>query len=338
MNTSLAATVDSSISSISSTTDSDDGHQIKDEIKPVSIENANIRKSINGAEAIAVGIGNGASGASSDKNENAFRAKTNEERIKQEVSEYSSNMLDKYWIIIIFSIEFQSNEEQLLGSLTSMSSPAVRTSARVIQKMKMDSIRPTTPPPNDKKDATKDDSHSRNAQKTPNQTRPTKTNWTQVERNLFFDALNEFGKDFESIAQFINSKQKRKNATDPTYKAKEHVRLLYYQTFTKISKYLRFSDGECWTIESMQLVRDAWREFSDCFLIIIRCYEKGSRTICADQLWWNETQSAAGQSEIIHEIAGTGVPRLGVGSGEREKLSHQNAIVSSAAENQSSWE
>lgn len=96
MNTSLAATVDSSISSISSTTDSDDGHQIKDEIKPVSIENANIRKSINGAEAIAVGIGNGASGASSDKNENAFRAKTNEERIKQEVSEYSSNMLDKY--------------------------------------------------------------------------------------------------------------------------------------------------------------------------------------------------------------------------------------------------
>lgn len=142
-------------------------------------------------------------------------------------------------------MRLQSNEEQLLGSLTSMSSPAVRTSARVIQKMKMDSIRPTTPPPHDKKDASKEDSHSRNTQKTPNQTRPTKTIWTQVERNLFFDALNEFGKDFESIAQFINSKQKRKNATDPTYKAKEHVRLLYYQTFTKISKYLRFSDGKC---------------------------------------------------------------------------------------------
>lgn len=244
MNTSLAATVDSStIASISSTTDTDDGNQIKDETKSDSTENVNVRKSMNGTDAIVVGVGNG---VSADKNENAFRSKANEERIKQEVSGHSiASIFHLEFNCFCFSIRFQSNEEQLLGSLTSMSSPAVRTSARVIQKMKMDSIRPTTPPPHDKKDATKEDSHSRNAQKTPNQTRPTKTIWTQVERNLFFDALNEFGKDFESIAQFINSKQKRKNATDPTYKAKEHVRLLYYQTFTKISKYLRFSDGKC---------------------------------------------------------------------------------------------
>lgn len=133
-------------------------------------------------------------------------------------------------------------EEELLGSLTSMSSPAVRTSARVIQKMKMDQ-RPTTPPPIlDKRDTAKDE-HHRAAQKTPNQNRTSKTIWSNVDRNLFFDALNEYGKDFESIATYINGKQKRKNATDPSYKAKEHVRLLYYQTFTKISKYLRFSDG-----------------------------------------------------------------------------------------------
>lgn len=138
---------------------------------------------------------------------------------------------------------FAQMEEELLGSLTSMSSPAVRTSARVIQKMKMDSIRPVTPPPSDKRDSAKDD-HHRNASKTPNQSRPSKTIWINAERTLFFDALNEFGKDFEAIANFINGKQKRKTAADPAYKAKEHVRLLYYQTFTKISKYLRFSDGE----------------------------------------------------------------------------------------------
>lgn len=141
----------------------------------------------------------------------------------------------------------QVNSEMLLGSLTLTSSPAVRTSARVIQKMKLDSIRPTTPPPNDKKDNVKDDAQSNNranAQKTPNQARTAKTIWSNIERNLFFDGLNEFGKDFEAIAHYINSKQKRKNATDPTYKAKEHVRLIYYQTFTKISKYLRFSDGK----------------------------------------------------------------------------------------------
>lgn len=134
-------------------------------------------------------------------------------------------------------------EEELLGSLTSMSSPAVRTSARVIQKMKMDSIRPTTPPPTDKRDAAKDEIVHRNAPKTPNQSRPSKTIWNNTEHSLFFDALNEFGKEFEAIANYVNGKQKRKTSTDPSYKTKEHVRLFYYQTFTKISKYLRFSDG-----------------------------------------------------------------------------------------------
>lgn len=118
-----------------------------------------------------------------------------------------------------------------------MSSPAVRTSARV--KMKMDSIRPTTPPPADK-----EAEHHRNVPKTPNQHRPSKTTWSNTERDLFFDAIYEYGKDFEQIANYINGKQKRKNATDPAYKAKEHIRILYYQTFSKISKYLRFSEGK----------------------------------------------------------------------------------------------
>lgn len=133
-------------------------------------------------------------------------------------------------------------EGELLGSLVTMNSPAVRTSARVIQKMKMDSIRPTTPPMTEKKDAGKEESH-RGPQKTPSQPRASKTIWTNVERNLFFEALNEYGREFESIAQYINVKQKRKNTTDPTYKTKEHVRHLYYQTYHKMAKYLRFSDG-----------------------------------------------------------------------------------------------
>lgn len=42
-------------------------------------------------------------------------------------------------------------QEVLLGSVTTLSSPALRSSARVIQKMKMDSIRPVSPSQNDKK-------------------------------------------------------------------------------------------------------------------------------------------------------------------------------------------
>lgn len=135
------------------------------------------------------------------------------------------------------------DEGELLGSLVTMNSPAVRTSARVIQKMKQDSIRPTTPPLPDKKDGAREDGQ-RGAQKTPSQSKASKPIWSNVERNLFFEALNEYGKEFESIAQFINVKQKRKNATDPSYKTKEHIRQMYYQSYHKVSKYLRFSDGK----------------------------------------------------------------------------------------------
>lgn len=131
--------------------------------------------------------------------------------------------------------------EELLGSVTTLSSPAVRTSARVIQKMKMDSIRPASPPPSVEKEATKE---MRPQQKTPNQPKANKVIWTNIERNLFFEAINEYGKDFEAIGLYINNKQKRKNVTDPTYKTKENVRQLYHQTFHKVSKYLRFSDGK----------------------------------------------------------------------------------------------
>lgn len=143
----------------------------------------------------------------------------------------------------------------------------------------MDSIRPTTPPPADK------DEHHRNAQKTPNQHRPSKTNWSLAERCLFFDAINEYGKDFEAIANYINVKQKRKNATDPTYKVKEHVRLHYYQTFTKISKYLRFSEGEF--VDDSALFLHLPNSKIICLLLFdmnptgrCRCCEKGSRIVC----------------------------------------------------------
>lgn len=90
-------------------------------------------------------------------------------------------------------------------------------------------------------DSSKED---RPAQKTPVQTRPLRVIWTNIERNLFFEALNEFGKDFDAISHYVNAKQRRKSTTDPTYKTKDHVRFIYYQTFHKVIKYLRFSDGK----------------------------------------------------------------------------------------------
>lgn len=84
----------------------------------------------------------------------------------------------------------------------------------------------------------------RTTQKTPNQTKSNKVIWANVERNLFFEAVNEYGKDFENIAHYINLKLKRKNANDPNSKTKEHTRQMFHQTFHKVLKYLKFSEGK----------------------------------------------------------------------------------------------
>ncbi|KAH8397976.1 hypothetical protein KR222_007743, partial [Zaprionus bogoriensis] len=131
--------------------------------------------------------------------------------------------------------------EELLGSVTTQNCPGTRASARVIQKMKLDLTRPMTPPPAERELSKKEEKAT---QKTPSQLRAaSKTTWTNLERNYFFDALNEFGKDFEAVANCINAKLKRRNASsDYSFKSKDQVRQHYYQTYHKIGKYVRYSD------------------------------------------------------------------------------------------------
>ncbi|XP_068154605.1 protein cramped [Drosophila tropicalis] len=157
-------------------------------------------------------------------------------------------------------------EEELLGSVITITHncPGTRASARVIQKMKLDQTRPMTPPPSEREHGGKKDEKSN--QKTPSQLKSGggaggagndnsrggsggpgngKTTWTNIERNCFFDALNEFGKDFESVANCINGKLKRRssyNNDNYSFKTKDHVRQHYYQTYHKICKYVRYSE------------------------------------------------------------------------------------------------
>lgn len=136
----------------------------------------------------------------------------------------------------------------MLGSVTFSptggpdSGHAVRTSARVIQKMRMDTARPPTPPPPEKKDKSKEEAVV--PKPTPPPPRINRPVWSNMERNIFFEALNEYGRDFDAITHFMNHKLKRKQPLEqPMYKMVQ-VRQLYYQTFHKISKYLKFSDGK----------------------------------------------------------------------------------------------
>lgn len=128
--------------------------------------------------------------------------------------------------------------EELLGSVVTVADDQpLRTSARVIQKMRQDSsTRPGTPPVKEEK----------NAPKTPtqNQRLTPKILWSNTERGLFFDAVNEYGRDFEGIAQYINQKMKRKVGCETNARTRDQIRQLYMQTFHKVTKYVRFSEGE----------------------------------------------------------------------------------------------
>lgn len=70
--------------------------------------------------------------------------------------------------------------------------------------------------------------------------------WSQADKQLFFEALNEHGKDFEAIQNYLSSKVKTKNKllSSCMTKNKDQVRHFYYRTWNKISKYLKFPKGE----------------------------------------------------------------------------------------------
>lgn len=70
--------------------------------------------------------------------------------------------------------------------------------------------------------------------------RPT---WSQEDKNMFFEALNEYGKDFEAIYSHITNKLRKKGLPDSVMKTKDQVRHFYYRTWHKISKHLKFSEG-----------------------------------------------------------------------------------------------
>ncbi|CAG0919331.1 unnamed protein product [Notodromas monacha] len=80
--------------------------------------------------------------------------------------------------------------------------------------------------------------------------------WTAAAKDLFFDALNEHGKDFTAIQNFFAMKVKKKALPASMMKNKEQVRHFFYRTWTKISKLLCLSldDVKRGTLELYALI------------------------------------------------------------------------------------
>ncbi|XP_045479562.1 protein cramped isoform X2 [Harmonia axyridis] len=136
--------------------------------------------------------------------------------------------------------------DELLGSVTTYSegndkNQALRSSARVFKKIKLDANLLNTASTSEKSGTEKKEEQK------PDQTpqkdqRKFNINWvTEEVTTLFFEALNEYGKDFENIHSSITQKLKKRGVSYQF--TRDHVRHLYYRTWHKISKYLKFPDG-----------------------------------------------------------------------------------------------
>lgn len=68
--------------------------------------------------------------------------------------------------------------------------------------------------------------------------------WSTDEKNLFFEALNEYGKDFDAITAYICAKMKKKGMNDANLKTKTQVSHFYYRTWHKLSKHVQFDESK----------------------------------------------------------------------------------------------
>ncbi|EFN75774.1 Protein cramped-like [Harpegnathos saltator] len=66
--------------------------------------------------------------------------------------------------------------------------------------------------------------------------------WSMEDKNTFFKALNEYGKDFDALQSYFLSQGKKRGLSDAIIKNKEQIRHFYYRTWLKISKHLKFSE------------------------------------------------------------------------------------------------
>ncbi|XP_008546154.1 protein cramped [Microplitis demolitor] len=66
--------------------------------------------------------------------------------------------------------------------------------------------------------------------------------WSLEDKNTFFKAVNEYGKDFDGLQGYFLNQGKKKGLPENMIKNKEQIRHFYYRTWLKISKHLKFSE------------------------------------------------------------------------------------------------
>ncbi|XP_045539462.1 protein cramped [Papilio machaon] len=141
--------------------------------------------------------------------------------------------------IVVPDAAAEGERTELLGSVTTVQQQ--RISARVIKKLRLE-------PPADKREISECETPNKDVDKEPPpfptvKQRMPKALWSADEKSLFFEALNEYGKDFDAITSYIRAKMKKKGMPDANLKTKTQVSHFYYRTWHKLSKHVQFDEN-----------------------------------------------------------------------------------------------
>ncbi|XP_075234647.1 cramped chromatin regulator [Lycorma delicatula] len=163
-----------------------------------------------------------------------------------------NGLLDDETAEVLGSVTHTQLHESETGDKSS--SIQLRTSARVFKKLKLDSqqqqqqqqlqLQQAATAVNSNPGAVaalKKDNDDKLVNETKPRARRAHEVWSPEDKNAFFEALNEYGKDFVAIQQHIGLKAKKRG--EQVIKNRTQARHFYHRTWHKISKHLRFPDG-----------------------------------------------------------------------------------------------
>ncbi|XP_037507253.1 protein cramped-like [Rhipicephalus sanguineus] len=130
---------------------------------------------------------------------------------------------------------------------TKSAAPVQRSSLRVTKRPRKDVSPPpssSNQPPSTNAAANKKSSAvSKQSGADAGKTRRPWELWSIEDKNAFFEAVCEFGKDFESIQSYIAQRSKKKGVPAHCIKNKDQVRHFYYRTWHKIAKVMDIGEG-----------------------------------------------------------------------------------------------
>ncbi|XP_075545687.1 cramped chromatin regulator isoform X1 [Dermacentor variabilis] len=123
--------------------------------------------------------------------------------------------------------------------------PVQRSSLRVTKRPRKDASPPpsSSNPPATNAAANKKSTVSKQGGADAGKTRRPWELWSIEDKNAFFEAVCEFGKDFESIQSYIAQRSKKKGVPAHCIKNKDQVRHFYYRTWHKIAKVMDIGEG-----------------------------------------------------------------------------------------------